>query len=385
MANRRASKSGDPSNATAGSAGDIFAGSTLETQALTPFQILAPDGRPVREDLIPDLDIVEDMYRRMAKMRYLDDKFMVLYKSQKLGNYAQFGGQEASQVGSAMALEKSDFMCPMYRSTAAMITHGWPVQNAIMYWRGHPEGWRLPDDTNILPIIISIPGQYVHASGVALGIQSQNLGSVVMTYIGEGGTSQGDFHAALNFAAARNLPGVFIIENNGWAISVPRKVQSGVDYLMRRAEGYGIPGYLVDGNDVLAVHTVAKKAVEDARAGNGPSLIEHLTYRIRPHTTGDDPKAYRTEDETNEWINNRDPVKRVKAFLEIEKRWNDDREVAMQAEIETEFQAALDAADHAPAPDPRALLEYTMVDPVWQLEEQRQVLEERIRQEGGAA
>jgi pyruvate dehydrogenase E1 component alpha subunit len=379
MANRRTQKRGSPAGE-----GDVFAGSTTESTELKPFQILAPDGRPVREDLIPDLELIEEMYRQMARMRYLDDKFMTLYKSQRLGNYAQFGGQEASQVGSAMALEEQDFLCPMYRNTAAMVTHGWGIKNAIMYWRGHPEGWRIPDDVNIMPVIISIPGQIVHAAGVAMGLQAQKLNAVAMTYIGEGGTSQGDFHIGVNFAAARKAPAVFIIENNGWAISVPRKVQSGVDYLMRRAEGYGIPGYLVDGNDVLAVHAVAKKAVEDARAGNGPSLIEQMTYRIRPHTTGDDPKAYRTEDEANDWIQNRDPIKRVKTFLETEKRWNDDREVAMQAEIETEFQAALDAADAAPAPDPHALLEYVMVDPVWQIQEQQQILEARIRAEGGA-
>ncbi len=379
MANRRTQKRGATT-----SEGDVFAGSTLETTELKPFQIIAPDGRPVREDLIPDLELVEDMYRQMTRMRYLDDRFMLLYKSQKLGNYAQFGGQEASQVGSALALETQDYLCPMYRNTAAMVTHGWGLKNAILYWRGHPEGWRIPDDLKIMPIIISIPGQIVHAAGVAMGLQAQKLNAVAMTYIGEGGTSQGDFHIGVNFAAARKAPAVFIIENNGWAISVPRKVQSGVDHLMRRAEGYGIPGYLVDGNDALAVYTTAKKAVEDARAGNGPSLIEQLTYRIRPHTTGDDPKAYRTEDEANDWIQNRDPIKRLKVFLENEKRWNDDREVAMQAEIETEFQVALDAADNTPAPDPKALLEYVMVDPVWQIKEQQAMLEARIRAEGGA-
>ncbi len=360
----------------------VFAGSMPVTSELTPFQILAPDGTPVREDLIPDLDLVEEMYRQMARLRHLDDKFMTLYKSQKLGNYAQFGGQEASQIGSAMALDQNlDFLCPMYRNTAAMITHGWSLKNAIMYWRGHPEGWRIPDDLNILPVIISIPGQIVHAAGVAMGLQMKKTGGVAMTYIGEGGTSQGDFHIGVNFASARNAPAVFIIENNGWAISVPRKVQSGVDYLMRRSEGYGIPGYLVDGNDILAVHTVAKKAVQDARDGKGPSLIEQMTYRIRPHTTGDDPKAYRDENgDPKFWAENRDPIQRVKRFLTTEKRWNDDREVAMMAEIETEFQAALEAADNFAAPDPKALLEYVFVNPPVQILEQQAILAERIKE-----
>ncbi len=363
-------------------AGNIFAGSTTETSDIKPFQIIAPDGTPVREDLIPDLELVEEMYRQMTRLRHLDDKFMLLYKSNKIGNYAQFGGQEASQIGSAMALDKKlDYICPMYRSTGAMITHGWPVKNAIMYWRGHPEGWRLPDGVNLLPIIISIPGQIVHATGVAMGLQHKKTGGVAMTYIGEGGTSQGDFHTGVNFAAARKSPAVFVIENNGWAISVPRAVQSGVDHLMRRAEGYGIPGYLVDGNDILAVYTTAKKAVDDARAGNGPSLIEQMTYRIRPHTTGDDPKAYRDESgDPKFWAENRDPIQRLKKFLTIEGRWNDDREVAMMAEIETEFQEALDAADAIAAPDPSALLEYVFVNPPSQILEQQEILRKRIQE-----
>jgi pyruvate dehydrogenase E1 component alpha subunit len=371
-----------PSSNSAGkkSGGDDIAGVVQRGGDLEPFQILAPDGKPVREDLIPDLEVIEAFYRKMSLLRYMDDKFMEMFKSQKLGNYAQFGGQEASQIGSASVLEARDYMAPMYRSTGAMITHGWPMRNAIMYWRGHPEGWRLPENLNILPIIISIPGQYVHAAGAAMGLKAQGSDAVCMTYIGEGGTSQGDFHIAVNFASATNAPAVFIIENNGWAISVPRAVQSKVDHLARRSEGYGIPGYLVDGNDVLAVNHIAKKAVADARAGKGPSLIEQMTYRIRPHTTGDDPKAYRSDEEPNFWIANRDPIQRVKKFLELEGRWNDDREVAMHAEIESEFNAALEAADQAPAPDPRALLEYTMVNPSPNLIAQQTELEARIRE-----
>jgi pyruvate dehydrogenase E1 component alpha subunit len=379
MANtRRSTKKG-----VAAAANDaMFAGSMPVSASLTPFQILAPDGTPVREDLIPDLDLVEEMYRQMSRLRHLDDKFMLLYKSQKLGNYAQFGGQEASQIGTAMVLDrKLDFIAPMYRSTAAMITHGWGIKNAIMYWRGHPEGWRLPDSANLLPIIISIPGQIVHATGAAMALQMQKTGGIAMTYIGEGGTSQGDFHIGVNFAAARKAPAVFVIENNGWAISVPRKVQSGVDYLMRRAEGYGIPGYLVDGNDILAVHAVAKKAAQDARDGKGPSLIEQMTYRIRPHTTGDDPKAYRDENgDPKFWAEHRDPIQRLRQFLTNEKRWNEDREVAMMVEISTEFQEALDAADAFAAPDPKALLEYVFVDPPSQIKEQQAILAERIKE-----
>lgn len=344
-----------------------------------PFQILGPDGRAVQPDLVPDLELVEKFYRQMARARYLDDRFMVLYKQNKMGTYPQFGGQEASQVGSVSALQDGDYLAPMYRNTCAALTFGWSMQQAIMYWRGHPEGWRIPENLNMLPIIIDIAAQFPHAAGAAMGLKLKGEKNVVMSYIGEGGTSQGDFHVGVNWASAVGAPAVFIIENNGWAISVPRAVQSRADYLYKRAEGYGIPGRLVDGNDVLAVYHTAKEAVERARNGDGPTLIEQITYRIRPHTTGDDPKAYRTDEETQEWIEKRDPIQRVKKFLESKKAWNDDREAAMRAEIESEFAAALEAADQYAAPDPRALLEYVMVNPTRQLEAQQQVLDARIQ------
>jgi pyruvate dehydrogenase E1 component alpha subunit len=351
----------------------------LEARVNEPFQILGPDGRVTQPDLVPDLETVEKFYRQMARVRHLDDRFMVLYKQNKMGTYPQFGGQEASQVGSVMALQPGDYLAPMYRNTGAAIAFGWSMQQAIMYWRGHPEGWRIPDELNMLPIIIDIAAQFPHAAGAAMALKLRGQKNVVLSYIGEGGTSQGDFHVGVNWASATGSPAVFIIENNGWAISVPRAVQSRVDYLYRRAEGYGIPGHLVDGNDVLAVNHIATQAVERARNGEGPTLIEQITYRVRPHTTGDDPKAYRTDDETREWTEKRDPIQRVRTFLENEGHWNEDRETAMRAEIESEFAAALEAADAAPPPDPMALMDYQMVKPTRQLEEQREVLQARVR------
>ncbi len=346
------------------------------------FQILAPDGSVNKPDLVPDMETVEKLYRQMVRVRYFDDRIGVLAKQNKMGTYPQFGGQEASQVGSAMALNSGDYIAPMYRSTGACLAFGWEQRLAIMYWRGHPEGWRIPEHLNMLPIIIDIAAQFPHAAGVAMGLKMQGKPNVAMSWIGEGGTSQGDFHAGVNWAAATDSPAVFVIENNGWAISVPRAVQSKVDHLMRRADGYGIPGYLVDGNDVLAVHHIASKAVADARAGKGPSLIEQMTYRVRPHTTGDDPKAYRTEDEANDYLTNKAPIDRVRKFMSDQKVWDEDREAALKLEVESEFAQALEAADNAPAPDPRALLEYAMVVPAPNLLRQREMLETRMKAVG---
>ncbi len=343
------------------------------------FQILAPDGTVNKPELVPAFDKIEAMYRQMVRTRYLDDRFMVLAKKNQMGTYAQFGGQEASQVGSVMALQPGDYIAPMYRSTGACIAYGWDLHLVIMYWRGHPEGWRIPAHLNMLPIIIDIAAQFPHAAGVAMGLKMAGKKNVVMSWIGEGGTSQGDFHAGVNWAAATESPAIFVIENNGWAISVPRAVQSKADFLMRRAEGYGIPGYLVDGNDLLAVHHIASKAAEHARAGNGASLIEQITYRMRPHTTGDDPKAYRTDAETQDWIDNRDPIDRIRKFLILEKQWDEEREKALKTEVEKEFAEALEKADTYTKPDPAALLEYAMANPAPHLIEQQQVLADRIR------
>lgn len=342
------------------------------------FQVLSLDGNVIKPECIPSLDHVKAMYRQMARIRHLDDRFMALYKQNKLGTYPQFGGQEASQVGSVMALQPGDYIAPMYRSTGACIAYGWDLELAILYWRGHPDGWKIPDHLNMLPIIIDIAAQFPHAAGVAMGLKMAAKPQVVMSWIGEGGTSQGDFHAGVNWAAATDSPAVFVIENNGWAISVPRATQSKVDYLMRRADGYGIPGHLVDGNDLLAVHFISSQAVEHARNGHGPSLIEHMTYRTRPHTTGDDPKAYRTDEEANLWTTTRDPLDRVRKFLTLEKAWDDEKEHALKLDVETEFAQALEKANARPAPNPNALLDHAMENPAPHLLAQRAILETRM-------
>ncbi len=350
---------------------------------MKPFQILKQDGSPIKTDLIPDQATIERLYRLMVRGRHLDDKFQFLVSANRMGKYAQFAGQEASQICSAATLDAAsgDWLAPMYRSTGAMITFGWPLHLAMLYWRSHPVGWRIPDDLNMMPIIIDISAQFPHAAGVAMGLKMAGKKNVCMTYIGEGGTSQGDTHAGINFAAATGSPAVFVIENNGWAISVPRSVQSKVDYLARRADGYGIPGHVVDGNDALACYVTAKQAVDHARAGNGPSLIENLTYRLRPHTTGDDPKAYRDESITKEWAETKDPIERLRKFMEKEKIWNKDKQAALMLEIETEFDEALAKADATPEPDPYALLENVLAKPTPAILEQQAILHQRIQAE----
>lgn len=345
----------------------------------TPFQVLSPEGVLLRPEYAPDPEAIEKLYRQMVRIRFLDDRFIVLSRQNRMGGYPPFGGQEASQVGTVSALESSDWLVPMYRNTGSALAFGWPMLNAIQYWRTHPDGWLFPEGFHMLPIIIDIASQYPHAAGVGMALRMRNEDRVAMTYIGEGGSSQGDFHVGLNFASATKANTVFIIENNGWAISVPRKVQTAATVLAPRSAGYGMPGYLVDGNDVLAVNWVAREAVARARRGEGPSLIESITYRVRPHTTTDDPKAYRTEEESKFWSETRDPIMRVRKYLEETGAWNEDREAALHAEVASEFDAALAAADAAPAPDPMVVVDNIMGAPTPNLIAQRRMLEAAVK------
>ena len=297
------------------------------------------------------------LYRAMRRARFFDEKAITLQRQGRLGVYPPFLGQEAAQVGGGMALRREDRVVPSYRESALLLTHGLPIRTLILYWRAHPAGWRFPEEVRALNPYIPIATQIPQAVGLALAGRYQGENWVVVTSIGDGGTSEGDFHEGLNFAAVFNAPVVFLVQNNQYAISVPRSKQMKVDYIAKRAEGYGMPGVVVDGNDALAVYLEAKKAVERARKGEGPTLIEALTYRLAPHTTSDDPSRYRSEEEVKAWAA-KDPVVRLKTALEERGLWDEQREKALLLELEAEFEAELKAADQAPEPRPEEIVEH---------------------------
>jgi pyruvate dehydrogenase E1 component alpha subunit len=278
---------------------------------------------------------------------------------------------EASQVGTAAALTKDDWLFPTYRDTGAALTLGLPIARALAYWRTSPHGWHMPDDLKVLPFYIPIATQYPQAVGAALAERRKGTRNVAMAFIGDGGSSEGDFHEALNFAGALGAPCVFILQNNGWAISVPTRSQTKATNLSRRAEGYGIPGVRVDGNDVLATHHVTREAVERARSGGGPTLIETVTYRVKPHTTADDPGKYRTDADNAGW-DARDPVLRLQTHLLGEGLISAADEQAMLAEIAAEFDTALAEADRYPDPTPEEILDHVFAEPTPQLRTQRE-------------
>ncbi|UOQ85440.1 pyruvate dehydrogenase (acetyl-transferring) E1 component subunit alpha [Gracilibacillus salinarum] len=321
----------------------------IEEQFQT-FQILNEDGKIVNEDAMPELsdeDLKEIMYR-MVYTRILDQRSIALNRQGRLGFYAPTAGQEASQLGTQFALEKEDFILPGYRDVPQLIWHGLPLYQAFLFSRGHYHGNQMPEGVNALSPQIIIGAQYTQAAGVALGMKKRGSKSVAITYTGDGGTSQGDFYEGINFAGAYQAPAIFVVQNNKFAISVPVEKQTAAETLAQKAVAAGIEGIQVDGMDVLAVYAATQEARERAINGEGPTLIETLTYRYGPHTmAGDDPTRYRTEDMDSEW-EKKDPIVRFRKFLEEKGLWSEEEENEVIDKAKEEIKAAIKKTDEQP-------------------------------------
>lgn len=327
-------------------------------------RFVVPDGTLTSELPVAHADIVAG-YEAVARARYFDRRAVTLQRQGRLGVYAPFRGQEAAQVGAALALGSTDWLVPTYRETGAAITHGLPIETALLYWRSHPDGWAYPPELRLLPFYVPIASQLTHAVGVAHAAKLMGERWVSLAFVGDGGSSEGDFHEALNFAAVFQDPVVFFVQNNGWAISVPTSRQMRNTRISDRGAGYGIPGVTVDGNDLVAVLDVARRAVARARAGEGPTLIEAMTYRLAPHTTSDDPGRYRDEDAAVEHEGS-EPVGRLRTLLGSLGLWDDAREKGLQERLAAEFTRALAAADavsDAGLTDTGSLVEHVFAEP----------------------
>jgi len=270
------------------------------------------------------------------------------------------------------ALRKADWMVPSFRETAAMIWRGWPIEKLLLFFAGHVEGGRPADDQHDLPITIPVATQLPHAVGLAYAAQYRGDDAVVMTYFGDGATSEGDFHEAMNFAGVWHVPVVFVCQNNQWAISVPLKKQTHSRTIAQKALAYGLPGIQVDGNDVLAVYAAAREAVDRARAGDGPTLIECVTYRLGVHTTADDPSKYRSEEEVTMW-EKKDPLTRFRAYLEQRSLLESD----IESQIDAEIAGAVQRFEAIPPPDPLTMFDHAYAELTPDLEAQRAELAER--------
>lgn len=322
----------------------------VEAKPAKFMQVLDENGNVTDSSRMPSLSD-EELRKLMYKMVYTrvwDQRAVKLARQGRLGFYAPVAGQEASMIGSEAATEREDFILPGYRDIPQLVWHGFPLYQAFLYSRGHQHGGQIPEDVHVLMPQIIIGAQIVEAVGVAMAFKLKGEKRVAITYTGDGGTSQGDFYEGMNFAGAFQAPTVFIVQNNQFAISVPVHLQTAAQTLSQKAVAAGIHGIQVDGMDVLAMYAATKEAVDRARDGGGPTLIEAVTFRYGPHTmSGDDPTRYRTKDVESEW-ELRDPLIRFRAFLASKGLWSQTDEENAIEDAKNQIQEALAKADAYP-------------------------------------
>lgn len=337
------------------------------------------------KDLEPRLDkeFLLKLHCGMLLGRRFDERLLQLQRQGRMGTFAPIQGQEASQIGAVAALEDADWLVPSFREMAAELWRGKKMEQVILLYAGYNEGGEIPPHLNNLPVAIPVGTQTLHAAGIAYAIQYRGKKQVAMSFFGDGATSEGDFHEALNFAGVYQVPAVFICQNNHWAISIPRKKQTRSQTLAQKAVAYGIPGVQVDGNDVLAVYTAAREAVDRARAGDGPTLIECVTYRMSVHTTADDPKRYRQDVEVEEWVA-RDPLVRFQNYLKGKKILTDKKIEAIEQEIKQEIKEAVERTEKMMETlgDPLLMFDHVFAERPPYLQEQRRELERELQDDG---
>ncbi|MDE1761596.1 MAG: pyruvate dehydrogenase (acetyl-transferring) E1 component subunit alpha [Candidatus Micrarchaeota archaeon] len=298
-------------------------------------------------------DTILTMYRWMSLLRALDAKTLSLQRQGRAVTYAPSLGEEATQIGSGMAMREQDFFVPNFRQHGVYLVRGFPLDRLITYWRGYEEGTQMPDGFKGFPYIVPVASQMPHASGIAFAQKYKKKDAAVVAYVGDGGTSEGDFYEAMNFSGVFKSPLVAIIENNQWAISVPRSKQSAAVTLAQKGFAAGVKCVQVDGNDVIAVYKTVRDAI--ANAGDGPTLIECVTYRMSMHTTADDPTKYRDQAEVELW-KKRDPVDRIRKYLTSKGLWNESMESKMQEEQLKQVDDAVELSEQF-KPDPKSIFE----------------------------
>ncbi len=313
---------------------------------------LDQDGELLEDQPMSD-EMALDGYRAMVRGRRFDERCVSLQRQGRMVTLAPGIGQEAATVGAAMALDqKTDWFVPQYRELAGQLWHGYPLRLAFLWHVGHPIAFQMPAGLNMLPFQAAIAGQLPQAVGLAWGLKMKRDPGVVLAIFGDGGTSQGDFHEAANLAGVMKAPVIFLCQNNGWAISTTIQQQTASETLAQKAIAYGFPGVQCDGNDLFAVYATVRDAVRRARDGEGPTLVEALTYRLGLHTTADDPTRYEPREMHDAWVD-RDPLRRMQ--LHLMSRGVVDRPALdrIEEEVKEELRVAWDEAQQEPAPDPR--------------------------------
>ncbi len=335
------------------------------------LQIIDEKGKLKNKSLLPDLEDEKliEMLRLMITARTTDESMMKLQRQGRMPTFPPNLGQEAV-IGTAVALEKGkDWMVITYRELAAWLYFGMPLEKILTYWSGSEMGSQIPEDVNMTPISVPLASQCQHAAGIAYANKYKKNDSVTLCYIGDGSTSQGDFHEALNFAAVNNTASIFIISNNQFAISTPLELQTKSENFASKAESYGMRGIKVDGNDPLAVYAATKEAADLAREGKGPSVIELFTYRMGPHTTSDDPKVYRDESITEEW-KKKDPIDRFEKYLITKGTWTEEDSENLRKEVVDNFKTTFDKVEKMEDTPLEEIFDYIYAERTPELERQ---------------
>lgn len=342
------------------------------------YKVLGDEGEVVGEARyrVSKAKLVE-MYQDMLRARIFDEWMLKIHPMGRVSRFPPSTGQEAAMVGSAHALENTDWIFPTYREFPVFLARKVPLQelfnrmfaNRLDVLKGHEITLYGNKDRRIVVACGAVAVMIPVAVGFAMALKYRKAREICIAYFGDGATSKGDFHEGVNFAGVFKAPIVLFCQNNQYAISLPVAKQTASESIAIKALAYGIEGIRVDGNDILAVYEATKQAAEKARRGEGPTLIEAYTYRIGPHTTADDPKAYRTDDEVKRWLP-KDPIKRFRKYLENLGLWNEDKEQRFITEFKEELRRVTEEAERIEPPPPEAILEDTYSVMPWFLQEQ---------------
>jgi pyruvate dehydrogenase E1 component alpha subunit len=342
------------------------------------LKILKSDGtlEPGASPPIDDQETLK-LYQKMVFIRLADQRCLSLQRQGRFGTYAPIWGQEACQVGSTYLLQKGDWIFPAFREIGATMMMGIPLKTYLLYWMGNEMGSRAPEGINVMPVSIPVGTHMLHAVGAAWAAKIKGEKEITLTFFGDGATSQGDFHEAMNFAGVFKTPTVFFCQNNQFAISVPRSMQTASATIAQKAIAYGFDGVQVDGNDLFAVIVATREAVDKARAGQGPTLIEGVTFRFGPHTTADDPTKYRTEKDVEPW-KPLDPMVRLRLYLKGKNLWSEEVEQRMTEEAQKEIDEAVKEAEAVPVPQPEDIFKYVYAEMTPPLKEQLEYLKSSL-------
>jgi pyruvate dehydrogenase E1 component alpha subunit len=326
------------------------------------FQVIDPEGQ-VDSRWEPELsaDLLKKIYGLMVTTRSADSKALKLQRQGRMGTYAPNLGQEGCQVGAALAVQKGDWVFPHFRDLGLYLTLGYPLARFYLYWMGNELGSVTPPELNVFPMAVPVGSHLPPAVGAGMAAKIKKDKIAVLCNFSDGATSEGDFHEALNFAGVFNTPNVFVCYNNQYAISVPRKSQSAAKTLAQKAIGYGFKGIQVDGNDPLSVYISVKEAMDNARKGQGPMLIEAITYRMGDHTTSDDASRYRSQKEVKEWAA-KDPIQRFQTYLKGKGIWDESYEKNVKDKAASTIDKATEEAEQTPPASIEDIFQYTYKD-----------------------